>query len=107
MYIHKHAGADTAKKTTSENLWPELINSFIHSLKSREVQFSKNRAERGFFFASSAAKIWKRDIGRASEKAFLWRCFWLLNTLHIKIFKYTRIHSPFVNDVVTASSHAL
>jgi len=49
---------------------PELIriNWLIETARSA---VSKNRAERGFFFAASAAKFWKRDISSASESAFL------------------------------------
>ena len=57
--------ARTVQKTTSQNLWPELIriNEWIktYGFKKPTVYFS----------AASAAKIWKCDISSAPETAFL------------------------------------
>jgi len=51
-----------SEETTSQNVWfgPELIriNPLINGLiKNAQSAVSKNRAERGFFFAASAAKF--------------------------------------------------
>ena len=86
------------KKTSSQNFWPRInsINWLIESARSTV-----------FFVAASAAKFWKLTLVGKSISGFFWRYFWLLNFLQKEVFKYTRIHSLFVNGVVTASNHAL
>jgi hypothetical protein len=56
-------------KTTSQKIGPELIR-IISFIKTAQSAVLKNRAIRGFFVAASAAKLSKRDISSASERAF-------------------------------------
>ena len=57
------------KKSTSQNLWPRISsNEFINWNRTKRG-FKKLREVR-FFFAASAANVWKHDISSASKKAY-------------------------------------
>jgi len=83
---------------------PELIriNWLINSLiKTARSAVSKNRAERGFLFAASAAKFWKHDISSASERAFpgFFCDFFGCSTLSKKRYFSTQEFTRFLSTV--------